>query len=43
MELKKCENNVIVHKKSLIKSIIKDFKETYPQYGFKYKKNVLKI
>ena len=38
MELNKCENNVIVHKKSLIKPIMNDFKEIIPQYGFKYKK-----
>ena len=38
MELTKCENNVIMHKKSFIKSIIKDFREFIVDYGFKYKK-----
>ena len=41
MELTKCEN-VIAYKKSLIKSIIKDFREFIGNYGFKYKKTVLK-
>ena len=40
MELNKCENNVITHKKSLIKSIIKDFREFMAQHSFKYRKNV---
>ena len=34
--------NVIMCKKSLIKSIIKDFREIIVQYGFQYRKNVLK-
>ena len=42
MEQKKCENNTIAHKKSLIKSIIKDFREFLALYGFKCKKNVIK-
>ena len=42
MELTKCENNVIAYKKSEIKSIIKDFREFIVNYGFKYKKTVLK-
>ena len=33
-------NNVITHKKSLIKSIIKDFREITTQYGFKYRKKM---
>ena len=36
------DNNVITYKKSLIKSIIKDFREIITQYGFKYRKDVLK-
>ena len=35
-------NNAIVHKKSEIKSIIKDFREIIKNYGFKYKKTTLK-
>ena len=41
MELTKCENNVIMHKKSFIKSIIKDFREFIVDYGFKYKKKTV--
>ena len=36
------ENNAITRKKSLIKSIIKDFREMIVQYGLKYKKTMLK-
>ena len=42
MEQNKCENNVILYKKSLIKSIIEDFREMITQYDFKYRKNLLK-
>ena len=35
-------NDVIMHKKSVIINLIKDFREIIKQYGFKYKKNVLK-
>ena len=42
MEQCKCENNTIAHKKSLIKSIIKDFREFIVLFGFKYRKNVIK-
>ena len=42
MEETRCENNVITHKKSEIKSIIKDFREIINIYGFKCNKNVIK-
>ena len=42
MEQKNCENNAISCKKSLIKSIIKDFREIITQYGFKYRTRLLK-
>ena len=38
----KRNNNVISHKRSEIKSIIKDFREIIKIYGFRYKKTVLK-
>ena len=42
MEQKNCENNAISYKESLIKSIIKDFREIITQYGFKYRTRLLK-
>ena len=36
------DNNVIKYKKSLIKLIIKDFRDIITQYGFKYRKDVLR-
>ena len=42
MEQNKCENNTIAHNKSVIKSIIKDFRGFIALYGFKYRKNVKK-
>ena len=36
------DNNVITYKKSLIKSVIKDFRKIIIQYGLIYKKDVLK-
>ena len=38
----KYEDNVITHKKSEIKSTIKDFREIINIYGFKYNKTVIK-
>ena len=35
-------NDVIMHKKSVIKSIIEDFREIIKQYGFKYKRSLIK-
>ena len=35
-------NNLITYKKSLIKLIINDFRDIITQYGFKYRKDVLR-
>ena len=36
------DNNVIKYKKSLIKLIIKDFRDIITQYGFECRKDVLR-
>ena len=35
-------NDVIMHKKSVIIDLIKDFREIIKQYGFRYKKRLMK-
>ena len=35
-------NDVIMHKKSVIIDLSKDFREIIKQYGFRYKKKIIK-